>query len=77
MIPALLVVFVILVGLGFVKPILWLAAAALIYGIIRYCRRDRPWRRDDPEYVEYRRSRTQRDRYERRYDADRRSFWRP
>ncbi|MER5951886.1 hypothetical protein ABT127_38210 [Streptomyces sp. NPDC001904] len=41
MIPALLVVFVILVGLGFVKPILWLAAAALIYGIIRYCRSDR------------------------------------
>ena len=75
MIPVLLVILVILVGLGFAKPVLWLAAGVLIYGITRYRRGGRLGRRDDLEYLEYRRGRALRDGLERRYDGDRRSIW--
>ncbi|MEU5999349.1 hypothetical protein ABZ837_16160 [Streptomyces sp. NPDC047197] len=72
MIPVLLVLFVVLVAFGFLEPILWLAAAGLLYGITHYHRRSRLVPRDDPEYVEFRRGRILRDRFERRYESDRR-----
>lgn len=75
MIPLLLVLFVALVGLGFLEPVLWLAAGALMYGISRYYRRSRMVLRDDPEYVEIRRGRIRRDPFERHHESERRSFF--
>lgn len=75
MIPLLLVLFVALVGLGFLEPVLWLAAGGLMYGISRYYRRSRMVLRDGPEYVEIRRGRILRDPFERRHASGRRSFW--
>ncbi|MEU4211554.1 hypothetical protein AB0F13_16405 [Streptomyces sp. NPDC026206] len=78
MLPLLLIVFVALVGFGFLHPVLWVAAAVLVFGAARYGRGDTGdlgFRNDDQAYKEYRDRRDRLDRWDRRYRRQRRGRW--
>lgn len=71
--PVFLLVVLALIGLGFMEPVLWVAAAVLIFGQVRYGRGvSRPGGRGDMEYREYRDRRDQQARLERRYQRENR-----
>ncbi|MEU8551776.1 hypothetical protein [Streptomyces roseoverticillatus] len=75
MLSVFLILFAALVGLGFLHPFLWVAAAVLIFGAVRYGRGDagRPGLfRYDRDYQEYRDRRDRLDRWDRRYRRQRR-----
>ena len=73
----LLILVVALLGLGLLNPIWWMAAAALIFGLVHYGRGGAGgWGRGgDSEYREYRDHRDRQDRWDRRYSRQRRGAW--
>ncbi|MER7106870.1 hypothetical protein [Streptomyces sp. NPDC000229] len=76
----LLLLLVALFGLGFLSPVWWLAAAALIFGLVHYSRSGSDgWSRGgDSEYrgyLEYRAYRDRQDRWDRRYRRQRQNHW--
>ncbi|GGX86988.1 hypothetical protein GCM10010324_35610 [Streptomyces hiroshimensis] len=78
MLSVLLILVVALVGFGFLHPLLWVAAAVLIFGVVRYGRGDagRPgFFRHGRDYQEYRDRRDRLDRWDRRYRQQRRGRW--
>ncbi|GGR07839.1 hypothetical protein [Streptomyces netropsis] len=77
MLPLLLVVCLALIGFGFLHPLLWVAAAVLIFGAVRYGRDDggRVGSRYDRDYQEYRDRRDRQERWDRRYRRQRRGRW--
>lgn len=66
-----------LLGLGFLSPLWWIAAAVLVYGLLHYGRGGVGGRRhgSDSEYREYRRHRDRQERWDRRYRRQRRGRW--
>ncbi|HET6355476.1 hypothetical protein [Streptomyces sp.] len=72
-----LILFLALVGLGFLNPIWWVAAAVLIFGAVHYRRGGygRGGRDGDSDYGEYRDYRDRQDRWDRRYSRQRRGRW--
>ncbi|NUK59500.1 hypothetical protein [Streptomyces lunaelactis] len=69
-----LILFLALVGLGFLNPLWWVAAAVLIFGVVQYGRGGygRGGRGGDSDYGEYRDYRDRQDRWDRRYSRQRR-----
>ncbi|MEV0260430.1 hypothetical protein AB0I49_03690 [Streptomyces sp. NPDC050617] len=67
MIPFVVTLFGALVALGFAYPILWVAAALLLFAFTRYGTLSGLRLRDDPGYREYRERRVRQDRYDRRF----------
>ncbi|MFE7117770.1 hypothetical protein ACFU99_20375 [Streptomyces sp. NPDC057654] len=67
MIPFVVTLFAALIGLGFAYPILWVAAALLLFAFTRYGTLSGLRLRDDPGYREYRERRVRQDRYDRRF----------
>ncbi|WP_328552343.1 MULTISPECIES: hypothetical protein [unclassified Streptomyces] len=77
----LLVPIVVLIGLGFLNPLWWVAAAALFFGATRYGRdRGGGWIRGDGSdrkgYRDYQERRDRQDRWDRRYSRQNRARWR-
>ncbi|WP_328671730.1 hypothetical protein OG905_17675 [Streptomyces sp. NBC_00322] len=70
--PLLLLVVVALIGFGFMEPVLWLAAAVLVFGHVRYRRGGARPGGSDTEYREYRERRDRQARMERRYQRENR-----
>ncbi|WP_327325369.1 hypothetical protein OG735_24850 [Streptomyces sp. NBC_01210] len=71
--PVLVLVVVALIGFGFMEPVLWVAAAVLVFGHVRYGRGgSRSGGRRDMEYREYRDRRDHQARLERRYQRENR-----
>ncbi|MFF4426725.1 hypothetical protein ACFY04_39310 [Streptomyces sp. NPDC001549] len=73
----LLILAVILFALGYAYPLLWVAAALLVFGLVHYGRRGSGYRGhgDDVDYRDYRYYRDQQDRWDRRYSRQRRGRW--
>ncbi|MEV0275184.1 hypothetical protein AB0I22_02185 [Streptomyces sp. NPDC050610] len=67
MIVFVVTLFAALVALGFAYPLLWVAAALLLFAFTRYGTLSGLRLRDDPGYREYRERRVRQDRYDRRY----------
>ncbi|MEU7045790.1 hypothetical protein AB0A77_32670 [Streptomyces varsoviensis] len=67
MIPFVVMLFGALIALGFAYPILWVAAALLLFALTRYGTLGGLRLRDDPGYREYRERRVRQDRYDRRF----------
>ncbi|MFH8981482.1 hypothetical protein [Streptomyces varsoviensis] len=67
MIPFVVMLFAALIALGFAYPILWVAAALLLFALTRYGTLGGLRLRDDPGYREYRERRVRQDRYDRRF----------
>ncbi|MFE3165335.1 hypothetical protein [Streptomyces sp. NPDC059224] len=78
----LVVLIVVLLGLGFLHPLWWVAAAVLLFGLSRYGRERRGgWIRGDRsddlgDYRDYRERRDRQDRWDRRYNRQNRARWR-
>lgn len=78
----LVVLIVVLLGLGFLHPLWWVAAAVLLFGLSRYGREPRGgWIRGDRsddlgDYRDYRERRDRQDRWDRRYNRQNRARWR-
>jgi beta-lactamase regulating signal transducer with metallopeptidase domain len=75
--PAVLVVLIVLLlTVGIVKPVLWVAAAVLLFVYIQYGRQSRRGRTRNEEYRAYRDRRDAQIRFERRYQREHRFFGR-
>lgn len=72
--PFLLLFVMALIGFGFQEPVLWLAAAVLVFGHVRYGRGGggSSGDRSDSEYRAYRDRRDSQTRLERRYQRENR-----
>ncbi|MFD3512074.1 hypothetical protein [Streptomyces sp. NPDC058657] len=69
----LLLVLAVLLGLGFLNSLWWVAAAVLVFGLLRYGRNERHHRRGSyRDYEEYRDHRNREDHWGRRYARERR-----
>ncbi|MER6954041.1 hypothetical protein [Streptomyces sp. NPDC000618] len=77
----LLILIVVLLGLGFLSPLWWVAAAVLVYAVTRHGR-DRGGGQgpgggsDLGEYQGYRERRDREERWNRRYSRQNRARWR-
>ncbi|MET7594794.1 hypothetical protein ACWERY_26770 [Streptomyces sp. NPDC004082] len=76
----LLILIAALFGLGFLHPILWVAAAVLVYGATRHVRdrgggRGRGGGSDLGDYRDYEERRDRQDRWDRRYSRQNRARW--
>ncbi|MEV6398421.1 hypothetical protein AB0M39_27200 [Streptomyces sp. NPDC051907] len=74
--PLLVITLVALMGFGFVEPVLWLAAAVLVFAQVRYGRRadGSAGSRGEREYRAYRDRRDAQAVFERRYQRERRGW---
>ncbi|GAA1369511.1 hypothetical protein [Streptomyces beijiangensis] len=73
MLVLLLILLVLLFGLGFLNPIWWVAAAIVVYGLVRTGRSR--GRDAGSDYGDYRDYRDRQDRWDRRYRRQRRGRW--
>ncbi|MEV0260699.1 hypothetical protein AB0I49_05060 [Streptomyces sp. NPDC050617] len=73
----LFILLAVLIGLGFLDALWWVAAAVLVFALVHYGRGGtRGWRRgSDAEYGEYRDYRDRQERWDRRYRRQRRGRW--
>ncbi|GAA4808759.1 hypothetical protein [Streptomyces ziwulingensis] len=78
MIVLLIVLAVVFLGLGFLEPLWWLAAAAMLYGVTRHRRTHggfigRGGRSDAAGYRDYQQRRDRTERWDRRYSRNHRA----